>query len=86
MVYLTGRPAYWVPRPQNPVRSAAVEDFAEQVELMRERLKTPGSMLVIFYQSFYHGELPPPETFTDGLVEWAETEDGAIFIDPVNDP
>jgi 4-amino-4-deoxy-L-arabinose transferase-like glycosyltransferase len=86
LYYLTGRPAYWVPRPRNPVQAAGVEDYPGQLEVMRERLRTPGSMLVILYQSFYHGELAPPETFTGGLIEWVETDDGAIFLDPVNDP
>jgi 4-amino-4-deoxy-L-arabinose transferase-like glycosyltransferase len=45
--YLTGRPAYTMPIKYDPYQQAFRQDFAEQIELARERLEG-GAVLVVF--------------------------------------
>lgn len=81
LYFLTDRPAYWVPEKINPLESRTVEDYEEQIDTMRQRLKYPHSALVIFTHSFKRTELPPKEEITSGLSLSVETNDGAIYID-----
>jgi hypothetical protein len=84
ILYLTGIPAYWVPEAYDSVKGTPRPDFEAQMETMRQRLRHPGSVLVVFMGSHYRVELPPMDELTAGLAQIARTRDGEIYIDPAS--
>lgn len=86
LYFLTGRPVFQVPEKINPVKASASPEYASGMNTMREALKTPGSALVLFSDSFalYRPELPKIEEVTQGLVLFWQTRHGVIYVDPVN--
>jgi hypothetical protein len=82
--YLTGIAAYWAPEAYDSVKGTPRPEYPAQMETMRERLRQPGSMLVVFLGYHYREGLPPLEELTAGLVEWARAGDAVIYVDPVN--
>jgi hypothetical protein len=84
ILYLTGIPAYWVPEAYDSVKGTPRPDFEAQMETMRQRLRQPGSMLVVFLGSHYRVELPPIDELAAGLAQIAETSDGEVYIDPAS--
>ena len=84
--YLTGRPAYWVPEKIRTLEGTLDVNYETNMALMRERLKEPGSALILFNSSFVatRPELPGKEEIIEGLEVLVETSDGAIYIDPTN--
>lgn len=82
ILYLTGIPAYWVPEAYDSVKGTPRPDFGAQMETMRQRLRQPGSVLVVFTGSHYRVELPPIDELTAGLAQIANMSDGEIYTDP----
>jgi 4-amino-4-deoxy-L-arabinose transferase-like glycosyltransferase len=91
LYFLTGRPAYWVPEKFNPLISREIENYRDDLELMRTKLEQPNSALVIFTEWVVYylnastrTELPPMEEVTEGLVLLGNFSDGAIYVHPDN--
>ncbi len=84
--YLTGRAAYWVPEKIRTLEGMLDVNYESNMVLMRERLKRPGSALILFNSSFVatRPELPSKEEIIEGLELLVEASDGAIYVDPLN--
>jgi hypothetical protein len=80
--YLTEQAAYWVPEIIDPLAAREISDYRERLALMRRRLRTPGSYLVLFDKSFRREEMPPVEEVVAGLQLLYRAADGSIWIHP----
>jgi hypothetical protein len=82
--YLTGISAYGIPEKFDPVRSEERDDFQHAMDIMRERLKSPSSALVVFHQGYLRKGMPTLDEIARGFVIAHESRDGVIFVDPDN--
>jgi 4-amino-4-deoxy-L-arabinose transferase-like glycosyltransferase len=82
--YLTGIGAYGIPEKFDPVKSEVRDDFQRNMEVMRERLRSPNSALVVFHQGYLRVGMPTFNEIVDGFVLAHESRDGVIFVDPDN--
>lgn len=80
--FLTGRAVYWVPEKLDPVRAQPRPDYTLQMEAMHDRLGEPGSALVLYHPEALSPLLPSLDELTTGLVLFAKTQDGAIYVRP----
>lgn len=78
--YLAEIPAYWIPEKLDPVKAQARLDYQSDIELMRRRLKTKGSALVLFHPDALRSGMPTYEEITFGLKSVYQAEDGEIFV------
>jgi len=83
--FVLGRQAISIPEQYDRVIKKYRPEFEQNLALMRERLKTPHSALVIFDPYQEVRENPPLEELTAGLVVFQDTSDGVIYIDPAQD-
>jgi 4-amino-4-deoxy-L-arabinose transferase-like glycosyltransferase len=80
--YLTGIGAYGIPEKYDPVKSEVRDDFQRNMEVMRERLRSPSSALVVFHQGNLRVGMPTLNEIVEGFVLAHESGDGVIFVDP----
>lgn len=79
--FVLGRQAISIPEQYDRVIKKYRPEFEQNLALMRQRLKTPNSALVIFYPYQEVRENPPLDTLTAGLKIFQDTGDGIIYVD-----
>ena len=82
LYYLTGRPIYWAPEAVDPVKGEPRPQLEADLALMRERLREPGSYLIIFHPGHLRAEMPPLVDLTEGLTLLEKTSDAEIYVAP----
>jgi 4-amino-4-deoxy-L-arabinose transferase-like glycosyltransferase len=80
LYFLMGVPAYWVPEKIDPVRDSQRSDYAQQMALMRERLREPQAALVVFHQGYLKPGMPSLKEMAQGMRLVYDGGDGAIFL------
>jgi hypothetical protein len=83
--FVLGRQAISTPEQYDRVKKKYRPEFEQNLIIMRQRLKEPGSALVIFDPYQEVRENPPLEVLTDGLLIFQDTTDGAIYVDASQD-
>jgi 4-amino-4-deoxy-L-arabinose transferase-like glycosyltransferase len=83
--FVLGRQAISIPEQYDRVVKKYRPEFEQNLTLMRQRLKEPGSALVIFDPYQEVRENPPLEVLTDGLLIYQDTTDGTIYVDASQD-
>ncbi len=79
---LTGRPSFLVPAWFNAYTNRPVEDFPQQMEAMRRRLRE-GAVLILFDTYDFHQDVHPARAdLIVGLETVFDGADGTIYVDP----
>jgi hypothetical protein len=82
LFYLTGQAAFWVPEKIDPLSAREISGYRSDLLRMKDRLRAPGSYLVLFDKSFNRVEMPPFEEVVEGFEILQRTPDGSIWVVP----